>query len=315
MDYDCPPCRPPGYNGRELPDAPMRLLFAIPHYFAPAATPGKYGSEGADPAPRVHALGNSQAGLQQLFGRPQCLIDIARRTTTPANHATAARADVVVCTTGTTHLLDRLGLGPAYFTHRPTDAQPRLLGYECHAALRERLGDYDFYCYLEDDLLIRDPWFFVKLRWFASQFGDQALLMPNRFEVARDRIVHKAYVDGPIRPQATAPFQDVSVEPTLRGEVMGQPVTFHRALNPHSGAFFLNARQMAAWAARPDFLDRSVQFIGPLESAATLGVMRAFRIYKPAPDVSGFLEIEHPGRRFLTLIRMPRPGELPRGAP
>jgi hypothetical protein len=207
-------------------------------------------------------------------------------------------------------LLDRVGLGPGYYTHRPTNAQGPLLGFECHAALRERLGDYDFYCYLEDDLLIRDPWFFVKLRWFDERFGDEALLMPNRFELARNSIVHKAYVDGPLRPQVTAPYQDVSVQPTLEGELMGQRVTFRRTLNPHSGAFFLNARQMAAFAARPDFLDRQTRFVGPLESAATLGVMRAFRIYKPDPEVAGFLEIEHSGRRFLNRIRMPRPGEL-----
>jgi hypothetical protein len=287
----------------------MRLLFAIPHYFDAAPKPGRHGSLGGDPAPRIQALANCLAGIQQLFGRPQCVIDIARRTTFPANQATAAQADVVVCTTGDGHLLDRIGLGPAYFTRHPTTADPKLLGFECHAVLRDRLGGYDFYCYLEDDLLLRDPWFFVKLRWFAGRFGDEALLMPNRFEVARDRIVHKAYVDGPIRPQATAAYQDVSVQPTLEAEVMGMRVVFRRALNPHAGAFFLNANQMAKWAARPDFLDRDTRFIGPLESAATLGAMRTFRVYKPAPETGSFLEIEHPGRRFLGLIRQPRPGE------
>ena len=288
----------------------MRVLFAIPHYFNPAPKPGRYGSVGGDQAARIQSVAHCLAGIHQLFGRPQCVIDIARRTTLPANKTIAAAADVIVCTTGNLHLLDRLGLGPGYFSHRPTDAQGPLLGFECHAALRERLGDYDFYCYLEDDLLVRDPWFFVKLRWFADRFGDEALLMPNRFEVARNSIVHKAYVDGPLRRTVTARFQDVTVEPVLDGEVMGQKVTFRRALNPHSGAFFLNARQMAAWAARPDFLDRSTEFVGPLESAATLGVMRAFRIYKPDADSAGFLEVEHPGRRFLSCIRMPRPGEL-----
>ena len=28
--------------------------------------------------------------------------------------------------------------------------------------------NHDFYCYLEDDLVIRGPLFFVKLRWFAA---------------------------------------------------------------------------------------------------------------------------------------------------
>jgi hypothetical protein len=60
---------------------------------------------------------------------------------------------------------------------------------------------------------------------------------------------------------------------------------------------------MRIWSARLDFFDRDTSFIGPLESAATLGIMRAFRIYKPAPEHAAFLEIEHFGQAFLGLIR------------
>jgi hypothetical protein len=64
---------------------------------------------------------------------------------------------------------------------------------------------------------------------------------------------------------------------------------------------------MDSWAAKPYFLDRDTSFVGPLESAATLGVMKTFRVYKPAPETGAFLEIEHPGTRFLGLIRVPGP--------
>ena len=40
-------------------------------------------------------------------------------------------------------------------------------------------------------------------------------------------------------------------------------------------------------------------FGGPLESAATLGVIRHFRAYKPARENAGFLEIEHLDPRYL----------------
>ena len=272
----------------------MRLLFAIPHYFDPEGK-GTHGSLRGDAAPRIRALADCLALLRQQFGRPQCEIDIARRTTIPANHSTAIQLDVVICTTGPDHLLDRLPLGPGYFVQQRTAATPPLLGFECHAVLRDRLGTYDYYCYLEDDLLIRDPWFFVKLKWFSDAFGDDALLQPNRYELARDRIVHKAYVDGPLQPSVSAPFQNVADAPTLEGEALGRTVAFRRPLNPHSGCFFLNARQMAMWAAQPYFLERNIRFVGPLESAASLGIMRAFRIYKPALDNAAFLEVEHPG--------------------
>ena len=69
------------------------MLFAIPHYYNPdPARGGRHGSLGRDPAPRARALADSLAAIQQLFGRPQCAIDIARRTTAPANRLTAASA-------------------------------------------------------------------------------------------------------------------------------------------------------------------------------------------------------------------------------
>jgi hypothetical protein len=285
----------------------MRLLFAIPHFYDPdPAGRGGHGSLAEDPTPRVRALGNCLTAIQQLYGRPQCQIDIARRVTVPANALVTGCADVIVCTTGGGHLLDRLALGPAYYTHLPTTAEPRLLGFECHAALRDRLqAGYDYYCYLEDDLLLHDPLFFHKLRWFTRQFGEESLLTPNRYEVARNRVVHKAYVDGPIREGASSAFQDVNRVPELRAEALGLPVVFRRSTNVHAGAFFLSASQMSAWAAKPYFLDRDTSFIGPLESAATLGMMRTFRVYKPAPENASFLEIQHSGTGFLSLITPP----------
>ena len=121
----------------------------------------------------------------------------------------------------------------------------------------------------------------------------------------RGRIVHKAYVDGPLRAEVTAPFQNASELPLLDADVLGLRVAFRRPANPHAGGFFLTAAQMAAWAAKPYFLDRDARFVGPLESAATLGVMRAFRVYKPVADNAAFLELEHPGTGFLSQIVPP----------
>jgi hypothetical protein len=214
--------------------------------------------------------------------------------------------DVVVCTTGGWHLLNELPVPPDFYQHYETGANPALLGFECHAVLREWLGAYDYYAFLEDDLVLHDPYFFVKLGWFTGGARDEKLLQPNRYEVSSDPLVHKVYVDGDLKPRTTARFQDVADEPEWESTVMGTRALFRRTLNPHSGCFFLNGRQMERWAGQPYFLDRDVSFVGPLESAATLGVMRAFKVYKPAPENAGFLEIEHADRRFLHLLRPPR---------
>jgi hypothetical protein len=91
----------------------------------------------------------------------------------PANESSAFELDVVVCTTGDHHLVERLGLPPGLFTHEPTNAEGPLLGFECHRVLRERLGAYDVYGYMEDDLGIGDSWFFAKLAWFTAWAGDE----------------------------------------------------------------------------------------------------------------------------------------------
>ena len=86
-------------------------------------------------------------------------------------------------------------------------------------------------------------------------------------------------------------------------------VTFGRPLNPHAGCFFLSRAQLEHWIAHPAFADRGAAFIGPLESAATLSVMRAFRIYKPVVDNAAFLEIEHQSTQFISQLRSERAAE------
>lgn len=285
----------------------MRILFAIPHFYGGGTlsqTVAAHGSQG-DAAPRIRALTHCIAALHQLYGRAQCVMQLREQRTQAANQRLNAELHVVVCTTGRQHLLDRLPLDRNLYQRFPTDLEPPLLGFQCPEILRDRWGNFDYYGYLEDDLVLHDPWLFAKLAWFNKHVGDDKLLLPNRFERGSGTLVHKAYVDGELREQVTARFQDLSDRPRLESEVLGVPVVFRRPTNPHAGCYFLNARQMQHWTQQPFFLDRDVSFIGPLESAATLGVMRAFKIYKPALENASFLEIEHSGDRFLRLIRPP----------
>jgi hypothetical protein len=286
----------------------MRILAAIPHYYSRSAAKSPdgraHGSVGPHAGSRVAALRACVASLHQLFGPAQHMIDQATRVALRANTRTVGEVDIVVCTAGDDHLLDQLSLPAGSYQHKTTDCPPPLLGFECHAVLRDRLGDYDYYVYLEDDLISRDPWLFVKLGWFTAQLGDDVLLQPNRYEASPFLgLVHKAYIDGDLHDDVTAPFQDFRITPIATASLLGTAITFQRAKNPHAGCFFLNDRQMRMWSGQPYFLDRATSFIGPLESAATLGVMRTFRVYKTAPESAGFLEIEHFGTSFLDNLR------------
>jgi hypothetical protein len=278
-----------------------KILVTIAHFFQTNENP-KYGSQGANPQWRIIALNNCLNSLRQQFSQSQYIIDIGQKVALSANQPQAYELDIVICTTQNCHILDRLPVPPEFYKHNPTNAEPMLLGFECQAVLRDCLDRYDYYCFLEDDLTIHDPWFFLKLDWFTKQTDNINLLQPNRYEIADRGLVSKAYIDGDLAFRVTAPFQNANEVTEIRGNLMGNNITFRRALNPHSGCYFLNANQMAHWASQSYFLDRDTSFVGPLESAATLGIMKTFRVYKTAPEYAGFLEINHFGNRFLSLI-------------
>jgi len=287
----------------------MRLLLVIPHYFQidrDAEKPDLRGNHASIVSPaesRTRALTKTILSLHQTFGLSQAMIRHADRRTIEANESIRGEVHVVVMTAGSNHLIPRLNIPADLYHLGKIDGDPTRLGFHCHDVLRDRWGNYDYYGYLEDDLAITDGWFFEKLRWFNSHVGNEKLLMPNRFESAAGMAYNKCYLDGDLAERVTRSFQDVTEMPELKSTVMGRDVRFVRPLNPHSGCFFLNAEQMQHWMQQPYFGSRDVSFVGPLESAATLGVMKAFSIYKPAPENANFLEIEHDDSRFIRLIR------------
>lgn len=279
----------------------MRILFTIAHFFNPEGD-GKHGSLRKDPQSRRIALTTCLTALRALYGKSQYMIHIGKYQAIASNESHCHDVDIIVCTTKNFHLLSEIPLASNFLMHHNTNSEPMLLGYECQAVLKSCLGKYDYYCYLEDDLVLHDPWFFVKLNWFTHHTGPGNLLQPNRYEISPLGPVPKAYIDGDLHPKVTAAFQNVRERSQLSGKIMEQPITFQRTLNPHAGCYFLNAEQMREWASKPYFLDRDTSFIGPLESAATLGIMKTFRIYKTAGSDASFLEIQHFGTTFLSLI-------------
>jgi len=282
-----------------------RVLFVIPHFYG--AGNGFYGSTGSDPTARVSALERVIEGLHQSLGSRQAFLLWLQQHTpgkgnghlVQANTSFSSDLDIVICTTGSSHLLPSLTLTPTLFHHQQTNAKPMQLGFTAHQVLKENLGKYDWYCYLEDDLLITDPLFMTKLEWFIQENGEESTLAPHRFERSLKHPVYKLYHDGLVRPDFTAAWQDVYDLQFLDAELLGTQLRFERWPNPHSGCFFLSARQMERWASQPYFGDGDSTFAGPLESAASLGIIKTFRQYKPSPANAGFLELEHLHPRYL----------------
>lgn len=277
----------------------MRVLFTLAHYYNPKPQ-GFYGSESADPERRAGVVRSCIVSLFHTFDAKQGLLDGQARIAHPTNDRQPVEVTVVACTTSGFHLIPRLAAVGHLFTHRPSNCDVEFLGLQCQAELRDGLGKFDYFCYLEDDLILSDPLFFQKLGWFRGIAGGDALLQPNRYELAIKQPLHKLYIDGNLVDASISPrFQNVADRPRIEAEALGQRYVFQRFNNPHSGCFFLDAQQMAHWAAQPDFLVPDRGFAGPVESCATLGIMRHFRLYKPARENASFLEIRHLSNRYL----------------
>jgi SAM-dependent methyltransferase len=279
----------------------MRILFVIPHYFG--SGPTCYGStDVSKKKQRAASLEACIASLYQQFGRQQNMLlhDGLRRS---ANRVTSVDLNVVVCVRGDDHLLNELDLPEGSFQTRVSAiVDPRYLGYVCFDVFKECYGTYDWYCFLEDDIVVGDPLFFCKLQWFYSVTGNaRYLLQPNRFEVSAVPALGKSYVDGPLW-QDSAEFMESLRLPGCREEIhvpFGDEVfRILPAENPHSGCFFLTGTHLDHMLEQPWYGERLVGYAGPLESAATLYITTLFHVFKPSDECASFLEVHHHYQKF-----------------
>jgi hypothetical protein len=281
----------------------MRILITIPHFFAGIQQDAVNRSHRAGARQeRLRALITTLATLHQTFGSRVYGLDHLNRKAWQAAPPERTEIDVVIVTTGDTHLLDAIPALQSLYRHHQTAVDPLMLGFECHKQLREARGRYDYYGYVEDDIVLSDPLFFRKRRLFDRHFAPTALLQPNRCELKPDGPVQKLYVDYHIRPDLTAPYQDVRLEPRLELPFLDETIVFERTCYPSSGCFFLNAEQLEQWIAGPHFLDGDVSYMSPLDSAVTLSIMKTFRIYKPVLDQAWFLEVVHVSPRWIGAV-------------
>jgi hypothetical protein len=278
----------------------VRVLFVIPHFFK--ATDPRATNRSTQPqaqGERLRALTATISSLHQTFGTGHGL-DHFRRIAWCTAARDAPAIEVVVCTAGDAHLLGEIDpYVRCSFRHHAADVEPLMLGFECHRLLADARGRYDYHCYVEDDIIITDALFFRKLRLFNDAFGDEALLQPNRYEVKPEGPVRKLYVDYDLAPRLTSAYQDVTCQPRLQMPFLGETVAFERTCYPSAGCFFLSAEQLGRWAGSPAFCDRDISYLSPLDSAATLSIMKTFRVYKAALAQAAFLEVQHASPRWI----------------
>ena len=81
-----------------------------------------------------------------------------------------------------------------------------------------------------------------------------------------------------------------------KGNFKGQDIVFDIPINPHAGCFGLSRQQLIS--LKDQDLPQE-EFIGPLETAATMTVGKYFKILKTSFSHCSFFEIQHAHPSFL----------------
>lgn len=284
----------------------MKILITIPHYYK--YQPGNtYGSSAEKRESRVKALRDMLVSLRGNFSLPHSIgkQEYEDRYGTPVyvNYETADlmhkyEIDICICTTEEDHLIHELNLPYDFFQWKIFSiGDPRYLGFACHHVLKENKGKYDYYAFMEDDLIIHDLFFFQKLQWFEDTFGSEYLLQPYRYQM-NAKPFYKEYID-PRMANYIEYFIDFSQydKCELKCDFLGRELRFQPSRNPHSGCFFVSAKQYDIMSSRTDYAIPTDAFCGPMECAASWDIMHSFTIYQPDLQQGSFFEIEHVGKK------------------
>lgn len=281
----------------------MRILLAILHYWDPEGG-GQHQSLRPNPAPRIAALQEQLLALCRL-GMRRSYLHMGDRCAYPADEALRHQIDVKIITDGEHHVLQHLDerYSSLFEEVVTSPAHGRMLGFEVQHYLASQLSQqYDLYAYFEDDLLILDPFFFQKLSWFSQLMGPDAVLLPQRIELAPfPSVADRFYIDGPLAAEDLSVLE-LKPSPVVVVPYLSDQIAFEVPRNPHSGCFVLTHAQLAHWVDQPWWLDRDCSFISPLESAATLGLLKTFRLFKPGLSHAAWLEVQHWGTSFHCLL-------------
>ena len=157
--------------------------------------------------------------------------------------------------------------------------------------LLENCDDYDMIAYIEDDIVIQDPYFFTKIEYLVNQTSEEYAFIPHRCEhiPGKGDVILSGDPDGG-RPDL---FWDTGEKLTVPWP-LGSRV-FYRATNPHSGCYFLTRSQ--AQKVRDFWVSKNWKLIwsiaGPLESAASGVLIPVLKVMKPIPEHYRFLMVRH----------------------
>lgn len=284
----------------------LTIRAVVPHFHREGLSRGGYGSERAGQRlARSCALMGCLNGLINLRHEARnYMLDVANASSfeTVASSIEPQRPEITVevhvFTTGGYCLGDVLELmGRRIVVHELEIENPRYLPHAARDFLIQNPQPADLNLYFEDDLIIHDPFFALKMLWMADQSEHRAVLLPHRYELTTSPGAHpRLYVDGPAEPEIGMETWHQPAKNVAKGSFRGQTVSFDRPQNPHAGCFGLSSLQVAKIANQKL---PHLGYIGPLETVATYTIGKYFQILKANETCLEFFALQHAHPSFL----------------
>ena len=212
-----------------------KILIAIPHYYKKEKK-SLYASSYMNEQKRAKIVSDTIAALLKLFSVRDKYVALGQNVNEnnrpqylflDANQNLKYHLDICICVHQSMHLLDLLEIPTKYYHKVNVNvSSPRYLGFGCLRLLKMMNNQYDYYCFLEDDIVIHDPLLFKKVSWFESMLGINYLLQPHRYITIESPGYLKFYCDNEIRKVVTKKWIDFEKKPKLQVPFYGEMIDF-----------------------------------------------------------------------------------------
>jgi hypothetical protein len=173
------------------------------------------------------------------------------------------------------------------------NCDPLYVGFRVQDELVDSVDQFDWFVFIEDDILINDSCFLDKIAAFHQHSTVQDVLLPNRYE----------FLDG------TKRYIDLTIESEMAWNRLSAfklgDIKFAECINPHSGMYCLSQAQIKYWARSKRTWKNQIVMVGPLESAATFCLLECFNLYKPHSNNLHYLEVQHYDTKYSKLYPKP----------
>ncbi|NJO77224.1 MAG: hypothetical protein HC827_01020 [Cyanobacteria bacterium RM1_2_2] len=253
-----------------------KVLAILPHIVSP--------EEAADPrkaAAKVEKLKNAIDGLLTSFAHCELTILVS---TLPRRHIV--------------DFLPKYQKDSVQLLLEP-DCDPMYVGFRVQDEFVKQINDFDWFLFIEDDIVLHDSLLLEKLERFNQNCGrPDAVLLPNRYEMWEGK---KNYIDLTI---------DTRIAWNRLSLIEIEGIKYAECTNPHSAFYCLSQAQMKVWMQSGQSWKYQDVMVGPLESAATFCLLECFSLYKPHPANLYFLEVRHHDTKYSKLLPEPSPYTL-----